>query len=505
MKNGHWVWVFLAAVSLIFVMCNNGSDTNGDDTEPYDERLIKAGLGASHNSVNGVAFRQSSMSTWGDTQYIVYFLRHHNATQSYVQYGVRKLHEPEFSLVTSDIVGASNNAHNSISIVTDGDGYIHMAVNAHNQQLWYYRGAEPGELPMAKDRQFMIGTTHGNASASESSVTYVEFYRLSDTGNVLFTYRQGGSGAGHMVLNRWITAEKKWERLHNRLLDGSIPSPAPGGSGTVNYSPYWQMYIDETDRVHLSWVFRQSSDVRTNANMYYAYSDDEGVTWRRMSDGAAHTTPIAPVNAIDVEETQRAERVWEISQDSNLMNQTNMTGEGGNPYILTYYGSPTMQYRVIFHDGTEWRETIVSNRTFNDNSVRNPFLSGTGTIVSPLSRPRMVVRRDEQDNVAAFFICRFENAQATQASQHRRVSMFSTPNILAPQAGWNFKYLTDFSVNFWEPSMDTDLWKDQGKLHIFVQWCHGSAFGGVSDGGQIPLASYPAQQVYSLIVDTLDP
>jgi hypothetical protein len=29
--------------------------------------------------------------------------------------------------------------------------------------------------------------------------------------------------------------------------------------------------------------------------------------------------------------------------------------------------------------------------------------------------------------------------------------------------------LTDFSVNAWEPSYDTELWKKKSKLHLFVQ------------------------------------
>ena len=34
---------------------------------------------------------------------------------------------------------------------------------------------------------------------------------------------------------------------------------------------------------------------------------------------------------------------------------------------------------------------------------------------------------------------------------------------------WHVKDLTDFAVNAWEPSHDTELWKMKKQLHIYVQ------------------------------------
>jgi hypothetical protein len=476
-------------------------------------------MGASHSSVNGIAFRQSSMATYTDpntgiqTQYIVYFLKSHGSNQSYIEYGKRQMHEPEFTKITSTIARPVNDAHDALSLIVDGEGYIHLAANHHNQQLQYFRGSAPGVLPMSTaDRKYMIGTSHGQESAAESSVTYVEFYRMKNSGNLLFAYRQGGSGSGYMVLNRWIVAEKRWERVHNRLLDGTLR--AANGS---TFSPYWQMYMDETDTIHLSWTFRESPAVETNSHEYYTYSTDEGTTWRRKSNGEAYTTlPIGPSDTSNA--AQRAERIWNIPQSRNLMNQTNMTGEGGNPYILTYFsdtrtGNPglgPMQYRVIYNNGGGWKITQVSYRTYNDNTTSKPvFLSGGGTITSPLSRPRMVVRKNPDTNkVEAFFICRFQNsAWVNNADSERVVTMFSTADIDAPESStkWKETKLTTFSVNAWEPSFDTDLWQDEGKLHVFVQFCRGSA-DGVADNGSVPTNdTYPAMQVYNLIVDTRDP
>jgi hypothetical protein len=34
---------------------------------------------------------------------------------------------------------------------------------------------------------------------------------------------------------------------------------------------------------------------------------------------------------------------------------------------------------------------------------------------------------------------------------------------------WTFLDLTEFSVDMWEPSFDTELWKKNQVLHIFIQ------------------------------------
>ena len=34
---------------------------------------------------------------------------------------------------------------------------------------------------------------------------------------------------------------------------------------------------------------------------------------------------------------------------------------------------------------------------------------------------------------------------------------------------WSFQDLTDFSLDRWEPSYDTELWKREKKLHIYTQ------------------------------------
>lgn len=56
------------------------------------------------------------------------------------------------------------------------------------------------------------------------------------------------------------------------------------------------------------------------------------------------------------------------------------------------------------------------------------------------------------------------------AERGSRVSMAYTDDVKSGE--WKVKDLTDFSVDAWEPSYDTELWKAHQKLHVFVQETH---------------------------------
>jgi len=146
----------------------------------------------------------------------------------------------------------------------------------------------------------------------------------------------------------------------------------------------------------------------------------------------------------------------------------------GNPYIATYYGTPQVNYMVIFHDGAQWQERRVSNRSTTFS------LNGGGTLMIPIARPRIVAQYDgSTGKTKAFYVFR-------DAERGSKVSMYSTDEISSNNV-WNVSDLTDFSVFAWEPSHDTELWKHQGKLHIYVQYADQISGEGLSNHEPMPV------------------
>lgn len=385
------------------------------------QRLIKAGEGYSSTSVNTTIFRNSSLVTHKGNQYIAYY-----DGEGYLTLGKRKIGKSDWETLRSSYKGNVRDAHNDISIMIDGDGWLHVAFDHHGNALRYCRSVAPETLT--------LGPLEAMTGEDEKDVTYPEFYRLSG-GDLLFAYRSGASGRGNLVLNRYETTAKRWSRVQSILIDGENKRNA-----------YWQMTVDRQGTLHLSWVWRETWLVETNHDLCYARSTDGGKSWTH-ADGTPYTLPIKKDNA---------EYAWRINQKSELINQTSMaTDAKGNPYIATYWRDPDTQvpqYRVVWHDGKQWHCSQVSDR-------KTPFsLSGGGTKMIPIARPRMVV-----DGHKAYFLFRDQERGS-------KVSMYYTRDIR--KGKWKVKDLTDFSVDAWEPSIDTELWNRDRKLHIFVQETH---------------------------------
>lgn len=406
--------------------------------------LKEVGDGYAATSVNTASFRNSSLATHGDTQYISYYDIDGN-----VILGKRKQGEDEWMLHKTQYKGNIKDAHNVISIGADGDGYLHVSFDHHGQPLRYARSVAPGSLELGE----LIPMT----GVDESDVTYPEFYTMPD-GDIIFAYRSGASGRGNLVMNLYSTKDKKWNRIHDVLIDGEDQRNA-----------YWQMFVDSEGIIHLSWVWRETWLVETNHDLCYARSEDGGKTWQR-SDGTEYQLPITMATA---------EIAWKIPQKSELINQTSMTADSkGNPYIATYWrdaDSDVPQYRLVWHDGKTWRMSTVGNRTM-------PFtLAGGGTKMIPIARPRIV-----SDGKKACYIFRDQERGS-------KVSLAYTPQL--GKREWEVFDATYFSVDAWEPSHDLNLWNNHRKLHVFVQPSH------QGDGEKVAETRDQTSKVYVLEVD----
>ena len=385
-------------------------------------RLVPISRGWAQNSINAVIFRRNSVVTHQDTQYVAFYDADAN-----VVLARRTIGTNTWDVRKTQYRGKVRDAHNSISIMVDGDGFLHMAWDHHGHALRYCRSKAPGSLVLT-DKMPMTGK-------KEHKVTYPEFYRLSN-GTLFFVYRDGASGRGNMMMNHYDLKTQKWTQRQ----DGFIH-----GEGERN--AYWQICTDARGAIHVSWVWRETGDVATNHDMCYAKSTDAGLTWQRF-DGRQYALPITLHNA---------EYARRIPQKSELMNQTSMCADSkGRPYIATYWrpeGTEVPQYHLIYHDGTRWQTQQITNRT-------TPFrLSGGGSKRVPISPPQIVADGGGATD-RAYMIFRDEE-------RGNRVSVAICDDL--ETRAWRIGDLTDDSVYMWEPNYDSEMWKRSKAVHIYAQ------------------------------------
>jgi len=387
--------------------------------------------GWAQTSVNAVIFRRNSVCTYGDQQVAAFY-----DPNAHVVLARRCLGTDDWEVHTTAYTGDVRDAHNSISIMIDGEGFLHMAWDHHDSPLTYCRSVEPNSLELTEPLP-MTGL-------KEDHVTYPGFHRLPD-GNLVFFYRDGSSGRGNLMVDYYDTATQTWSQRQDTLIDGE---------GRRN--AYWQTCVDDQGAIHVSWVWRETYDVSTNHDLCYAKSTDGGVTWMK-SNGEVYELPIRASNA---------EYAWRIPMRRDLINQTSMCADSlGRPYIAIYWSEPaplpreaspeyeSPQFRIVFFDGEQWQAQQVSHRT-------TPFsLGGGGTLRIPISRPQIVADAHDGGD-KAYMIFRDEE-------RDNRVSVAMCRDL--SQGQWTIEDLTDFSVGQWEPTYDTELWRKHRALHLFVQ------------------------------------
>lgn len=398
-------------------------------TPSFSQGQFPIGEAWARTKVNCVIFRKNALCTHRNVQYAAYY-----NPEGRVVLARRDLNNGAWTTHTTQYTGRVPDAHNCICLAVDGEGFLHVSWDHHANSLRYCRSVAPGSLELT-DKLPMIGS-------KEKRVTYPEFYALPN-GDLLFFYRDGGSGNGDLVLNRYVVAQRKWERVQDNLL---------GGQGVRN--AYWQVAVDRHSAIHLSWVWRETGDVVTNHDIAYARSIDGGMTWTNTL-GHRYTLPI-------VEAT--AEYALRIPQNSELANQTSMAIDyHGHPYIANFWRdhpSTVPQYRVVYHDGATWKATQVGNRTLDFRR------SGLGTKRPPISRP--VILLDSDENRTRTFVL-FRDLERA-----RRLSVAISEDL--DESVWAIYDITAESVGQSDPLYDPQVWQNKREIHLLTQ------FVGQGDG-----------------------
>ncbi len=392
-------------------------------TEQDPTKLMRVGDAWAANSVNAAIFRNDPITTVGEKQFVSYY-----DAQGRVVIGMRTIGQRDWSLTTTALHGNFKDAHNMISLIADGEGFLHISWDHHGNPLRYAVSTTPASPDFGPPVP-MTGQT-------ETNVTYPQFFKLAN-GDLIFFYRDGASGRGNLCLNRYDVKAKKWTQVHRNLISGE---------GTRN--AYWQCTVGGDGTIHLSWVWRESPGVETNHDLCYAKSIDGGVTWTK-TDGAPYEIPITQASA---------EIAQEIPQKHELINQTSMCVDGeGHPIIATYWrpqGTDVVQYFIVRHDGKSWSKSQVSDRKVAFS------LSGGGSKQIPISRPQ-VLAKSEAGKTSVYLIYRDVTENDGKAILAR------CDDISA--GGWTRKAITDFSVRYWEPSYDHVRWERDHVLDLYVQ------------------------------------
>lgn len=183
-------------------------------------------------------------------QYVIYY----NAGRQMV-IGKRGINEKKWSYQKFNIITGWD-SHNYVTLSTDTDGYLHVSGNMHGDSLIYFRSVRPEDIS-AFEQLSMVGK-------QESEVTYPVFFKNAD-GTLYFQYRDGMSGNGVTLWNRYRTTDKKWIRVNESgLFNGENEASAYPLGPVAGPDGYF----------HMIWMWRLTPNANTNHNLSYMKSKD---------------------------------------------------------------------------------------------------------------------------------------------------------------------------------------------------------------------------------------
>ncbi|WP_081883576.1 BNR repeat-containing protein, partial [Glycomyces tenuis] len=279
--------------------------------------------------MNGESFQQDGITTFDDWQYTAWWDQ-----DGYVNLARRAVTANSWQTVRlTDYRTTSTDSHNTISIGISGqDGTIHLSFDMHNSALKYRKSiAGMATSPSTADWSAASFGAVSNSLAGQrlSQATYPRFFRSPD-GVLQMSIRTGASGSGDLVLFEYRNGA--WTYL-GEFLNGTDAD----NNAYLFGIEYDDTGLDDSDLLHATWTVRETPNASTNHDIYYAYSKDQGRTWRDNDGNVVATTGSDPLIADD-----SGLRVVDIGQNRGLMNQeSQVVDSAGNVHVLASHMPPS--------------------------------------------------------------------------------------------------------------------------------------------------------------------
>ncbi|KAI6765199.1 hypothetical protein HG531_012298 [Fusarium graminearum] len=256
--------------------------------------------------LNGVSYQEDALVTYGNYQYVTFY---ETAPAGYlnhfVRLGRRKI-SPSIAdweyLTLDDYTQKTMDGHNIISMGISGDGKIHLSFDHHDVPI-NYRVSKAGiakDVPSKWSSELFGPVVHtlDGSQGPYSPLTYPRFEPLPN-GDLLLEFRIGQSGSGDSYIHRYSSSTGKWQ-AQGMYIQGDDNNAYINGLD----------YLD--GKLYTSWTVRETPNADTNHGVYFAYSNDDGMTWFN-TNGTKLTKPISTSDASTL--------IWDIPQNSRMVNQ----------------------------------------------------------------------------------------------------------------------------------------------------------------------------------------
>lgn len=326
-------------------------------------------------NVNGKTHQQWPAQTFNGYQYVTYY-----DADRYVCLARRKLPAGEWEIIRfTDYQITSNDSHNVTVIgVCEGDGTIHLAFDHHADELNYrysVQGLASDPEAFEWNASLFSDVKHElGANGPIARFTYPRFTPMPN-GNLMLYYRNITSANGDSVIREYDASTHQWKTDLGKFIARDIGTYSWGGEVSQFRNAYINAISYVGTRLHVSWVWRDRFDrtsMTNNHDICYAYSDDDGQTWRNTFG-----EQIAVTGSSFITIDSPGIIVGPVDPGQNLINQsTHYAYPDGTIHVMMRHyvaGTTSTKYHHYWRDvGGEWHSQVL------DFSGSRPTLIGDG-------------------------------------------------------------------------------------------------------------------------------
>ena len=235
--------------------------------------------------INGLSFQQYPIASLNGYQYVVYY-----DGERRVCVGRRKVPALKWEVIRfSDYAFKGDDAHNvAVLGICPADGTIHLAFDHHVSKL-HYRVSEKGAATHPEGVKWTAELFGGITDQLEKKMDHVTYPQFVETpeGNLQLFYRYGTSGAGDRYVVDYDGGTGKWHGT--REIDSGKGTFSDMFGKSTARNGYENGYVYGADgKLHTTWCWRETTQ-GANHDICYAWSPDEGVTWRNSAGAVVNS------------------------------------------------------------------------------------------------------------------------------------------------------------------------------------------------------------------------
>ncbi|MBB3696647.1 BNR-4 repeat-containing protein [Flammeovirga yaeyamensis] len=243
-------------------------------------------------------------------------------------------------------------SHNTPNIVISPiDKRIHLSFDMHKRDLRYMLSwANTATISNSEFTASRFSSVRNYLEANKTKITDVTYPRffVGRNQHLFFMYRKGGSGNGDTYMVKYNN-DATWGKPFE-IIDGNIGTHNGSGSRCA----YFNDVQFHAGKIHLTWVWRETSNADTNHDLMYAYSGNDGVSWKN-SNGEYLSMPMN-LNSPGL-------KVATIPTNTGLINHNGcaVDGDGNVHTVLRINGGYHHYYGIKGSDGKfNWSSRTVA-------------------------------------------------------------------------------------------------------------------------------------------------